>query len=540
MIAHADRLQFTIATDAAELDQVHRINYRTFVEEIPQHPANDARALVDRFSDRSTYFVCKRGDRVIGMVALHEQRPFSLDGKLPDVDAHLPVGCRPCEIRLLAVDPEHRNGVVFRGLIRELSRHCIAKGFDTVVISGTVRQLKLYRHLGFVAFGPLVGTAEAQYQPMYLTLEAFRRAGAPAIEKATRMPALRFTPGPVDMHPDVEAALARPAIPHRSDAFRDELRETRALLCRLTHARHAQVLVGTGTLANDVVAQQLAALDEPGLVLSNGEFGERLVDHATRAGLKFDVERLAWGEGFTGETLDGLAGRHPAARWIWMVHHETSTGVLNDLGDAARVCGARGLRLCADCVSSVGLVPVDLRRVHLATTVSGKGLGSIAGLAVVFHAAQPATSPCIPRYLDLSLYASADSVPFTLPSSQLSALRVAAGLALRDHDRAALRGLDAWLRSCLRELGLRPLADDVIACPGMITLPLGAGSSASDLGDALARAGATLSYGSDYLRSRNWIQVALMGECSREKVAALVELLESAIGAATPDVRTVA
>ena len=48
------------------------------------------------------------------------------------------------------------------------------KGADLAVISGITRQQKLYEHLGFVPFGPLIGTREAQFQPMMLTLERFR------------------------------------------------------------------------------------------------------------------------------------------------------------------------------------------------------------------------------------------------------------------------------------------------------------------------------------------------------------------------------
>ncbi|HET9426351.1 MAG TPA: GNAT family N-acetyltransferase [Gemmatimonadaceae bacterium] len=529
MITHPDRLHFAIATDPAELDQVHRINYRTFVEEIPQHPANDDGTLVDRFNARSTYFICKRGERVVGMVALHEQRPFSLDAKLAGLDAHLPPGCRPCEVRLLAVAPEHRNGVVFRGLIRALARFCLSKGFDVAVISGTLRQLKLYAHLGFVPFGPVVGTAEAPYQPMYLTLDAWRREAEPIVEGGSRLRALRFTPGPVDLHPAVEAALALPSVSHREEAFLVELDRTKSLLRELTRARHAAVLSGTGTLANDVVAMQLSALGEPGLILANGEFGERLTDHATRAGLRFSVERAPWGAGFAGERLADAVARHPDARWLWMVHHETSTGVLNDLRAATALCVDRDIRLCADCVSSLGLVPVDLKDVHLATAVSGKALGSAAGLAIVFHRDEPVSSPRVPRYLDLSLY-TARAVPFTLPSAPVFALRVATELTLRRRGADPLAENTAWLRERLDALGFHSLAAPDVACPGMLTLVPPTGASAQGLGDALAAMGMSLSYHSDYLRERNWIQVALMGRCPREKVSALLDAMERILG----------
>jgi hypothetical protein len=168
-------LVFKLAAEAWEFEQIHRLNYRTFVEEIPQHPANPEGILVDPFHHQNTYVIAVRGRRVVGMVALRGRRPFSLDRKVPDLDSFLPSGRRPCELRLLATTPECRHGFVFRGLVDLLVRHGVRQGFDLALISGTVRQAKLYRHLGFVPFGPLVGTAEALYQPMYLTLEGFRK-----------------------------------------------------------------------------------------------------------------------------------------------------------------------------------------------------------------------------------------------------------------------------------------------------------------------------------------------------------------------------
>ena len=531
---NADLLSFKIATERDELEQLHRLNYRTFVEEIPQHHRNEQRALVDRFHNDNTYVICKRGARVVGMIAVHTRRPFSIDEKLPNLDSYLPAGWSFCEIRLLAVEPEFRNGVVFRGLIREITRYCFGLGINASVISGAVSQLQLYKHMGFVPFGPHVGTADAPYQPMYITMDAFAANTEPTMARNGRgsatPPPVSFLPGPVDLHPDVRKAFSAQPISHRSEKFVEELQYTKDLLCDLVNAPRGgvEILLGSGTLANDVVATQLAALDQPGsgLVLSNGEFGERLIDHALRAGLRFDCERFAWGDALDAVTLDGMLSLHRSARWIWMVHHETSTGVLNDVTHLARICKTSGVNLCLDCVSSIGVVPVDLSDVHLATGVSGKAIGALAGLSMVFH--QGAVKPCAraPRYLDLSLYAEAEGVPFTQSSGLLNALRVAVERTLRRGGFSEVRGLAAWLRGELRAMGFYLLADDAVASPGIVTLVLDPRESALELGDALARAGFAVSYRSTYLRERNWIQIALMGECTRHKL----ELLLRAMG----------
>ena len=167
-------LVFKIAAEPWEFEQIHRLNYRTFVEEIPQHQPNHERALVDAFHAENTYLICLRGQQLLGMVTVRDKRPFSLDKKLANLDDYLPPHRSICEVRLLAIEQDHRSPLVFQGLMRRLAETCEQRGYDLAIMSGTVRALRLYRHLGFTPFGPLVGPPEAQYQPMYLTLAAYQ------------------------------------------------------------------------------------------------------------------------------------------------------------------------------------------------------------------------------------------------------------------------------------------------------------------------------------------------------------------------------
>jgi GNAT superfamily N-acetyltransferase len=166
-------LRVKIATEAWEFEQIHALNHRTFAEEIPRYPANAARRLVDRFHDENTYVVALRGPRLVGMIAVRGCRPFSLDERLPGLDAYLPTGRTVCELRLLAVERAERGSRIVAKILEHVWRHCRREGFDAAIISGTTRQLKLYAHLGFVPFGPLIGTEGARFQPMLLTLERF-------------------------------------------------------------------------------------------------------------------------------------------------------------------------------------------------------------------------------------------------------------------------------------------------------------------------------------------------------------------------------
>jgi len=523
-------LRFKIASEDHEFEAIHRLNYKTFVEEIPQHERNPEQRLVDKFHAENTYAICLQDDVLVGMVAGRSKRPFSLDRKVPDLDAHLPAGRTVLEVRLLSVEKEYRNGFVFSKLVGLLAQHFKDLGFDLAIISGTLRQEKLYRHLGFVPFGPVVGSGEAQFQPMYLTLELFIQMSkvlSPPSEAVDRI-FTNFLPGPVDVHEEVRKAFERGPVSHRSDAFMADFHATRRLLCELTGAERVEILLGSGSLANDAVCAQLSLLNEPGMILSNGEFGDRLIDHGRRQGLQFEVYQTGWGEPFDLAELRRQVEARPGLRWIWAVHCETSTGYLNDLAALKALCAGRQIKLCLDCISSIGTLAVDLSGVYLASCVSGKALASFPGLSMVFYNHDLVTAPeTLPRYLDLGYYAAQSGVPFTHSSNLIYALQTALKrIAWRDKFEQ-IAEVSGWLRRRLREVGLHIVAPDAHAAPAVVSIALPSEIPSKSIGWQLKKSGFLLSYNSAYLLSRNWIQICLMGEWSREQLETLPDVMAS-------------
>jgi aspartate aminotransferase-like enzyme/GNAT superfamily N-acetyltransferase len=525
-------LVFKIAGEDREFEGVHRLNHRTFAQEIPQHAPNAEGRLVDKFHAENTYAVCLDGDEVVGMVAGRMKRPFSLDSKVPDLDSHLPPGRRPGEVRLLAVDPRHRRGFVFARLVGLITRHLRDQGCDLGIASGTTRQARLYRRMGFVPFGPLVGTGDAKFQPMYMTLERFvelEPALAPPPSATPRK--ANFTPGPVEIHDDVRAAFHRDPVSHRGAGFAADLRAARRMLCAMTGAARAEILLGSGTLANDVVAGQLLVSGDAGLVLANGEFGERLVDQATRMRLPFAAARVEWGATFDPDEIDRRLAADPRIRWLWTAHCETSTGVLNDVAAIAEVCARRDVRLCLDCISSVGTVPVDLAGVHLATCASGKGLAAFPGLSMVLHHHEVAPAPtALPRYLDLGFWAAEDGVPFTQSSNLVFALEAALARARPAERFARIAAAAAALRRGLRVAGFRIVADDAHASPAVTTVALPSDVDSADVGRRMEARGFALSCNSGYLKRRNWVQACLMGDWDDAALARLPSALAASCG----------
>jgi aspartate aminotransferase-like enzyme len=522
-------LKFKIANEDWEFELVHRLNYKTFVEEIPQHKPDPNQRLVDKFHSENTYIIAMDGNTLAGMIAFRSNRPFSLDHKVANLDSYLPPGRRVCEVRLLAVERAYRTGWAFRGLAEFLAQYGLAQGYDLAVISGTTRQLKLYQHLGFKPFGPLVGEAGAQFQPMYLTLEAFLEQASAVLQNndGSQVRTVSFLPGPVSITLPVQNALAQPPISHRSDHFLLNFQITQQLLRKMTGAREVEILLGSGTLANDVVAGQWKLEPKPGLILSNGEFGERLMNHAQRMGLSFEAHQKAWGESYD---LKGVRKQLEANRnlgWMWAVHCETSTGILNDIAGLKKLCAEFGLKLGLDCISTLGVLPVNLEGVHLASGVSGKGLASFPGLSMVFHNYKAVPAPDrLPRYLDLGYCAACEGIPFTHSSNLLGALLAA--LRRNNSKRyAELVETAGWLRAQLLDAGFQLLAPAAAASPAVFTIVLPRHIHSRVVAKRMQKAGYLLSYGSEYLLRRNWIQICLMGEYSRDDLMGLLAAMRA-------------
>src|SRR5207248_1106367 len=169
---------------------------------------------------------------------------------------------------------------------------------------------------------------------------------------------------------------------------------------------------------------------------------------------------------------DRLRGDGRRVDWVWGVHQESSTGILNDLAGLIDVAKRAGCRVCADCISSLGATPLDLHDVYLATGATGKALGSYAGASLIFadlRQLEHIDSRRTPSYLDLPAALRAAGPRFTFPSPTLCALEAALKRFATPESAQACYAryerLGGFVREHLRELGLPPLAAESFPAP---------------------------------------------------------------------------
>src|SRR5262249_51014074 len=161
---------FKRADTSEEIEQVHRLNYRTFVAEIPQHHDSGDGRLVDKFHAKNTYFIALRHGQVVGMISVHDQPPFSVADRLPDPSILDRSGVRPIEVRLLAISPEQRKTTVLMGLVCQFYDYACARGYTHAYISALAERLSLYRQFGFEPLGPAVRCGAADFVPMGISI----------------------------------------------------------------------------------------------------------------------------------------------------------------------------------------------------------------------------------------------------------------------------------------------------------------------------------------------------------------------------------
>jgi aspartate aminotransferase-like enzyme len=221
-------------------------------------------------------------------------------------------------------------------------------------------------------------------------------------------PNLRI-PGPTSLPPSVREAGARQMINHRGPEFK-------ALLGRLQagmkpyFGTSSDVAIlscaGTGGLEAAVVNTHT-----PGdrvLAVSIGAFGDRFAKIAEAYGATVDRVAAEWGwAAAPDEVRERLGGADYKA--VLLTHNETSTGVMNPIGDLAAAvhAAAPDALILVDTVSSLGAVPfeMDAWGVDVVATASQKAWMAAPGLAMV--AASPRAwaameTAKMPRfYLDL-------------------------------------------------------------------------------------------------------------------------------------------
>ena len=194
-------------------------------------------------------------------------------------------------------------------------------------------------------------------------------------------------PGPANVHPRVEEALARSVIGHMDPRFIDVLEEVCAMQRAVFRTKNDATIAVSGTGSAGMEAA-VCNVVEPGdnvVIGMHGFFGGRIGEMVERYGGNVIRAEGEWGGPLDPKAVEAALDSVDKVKMVAVVHGETSTGVLQPLDGLADLAHDRGALFLIDCVTSLAGVPVEVDAwgVDIAYSGTQKCLGAPPGLAPV-------------------------------------------------------------------------------------------------------------------------------------------------------------
>lgn len=354
-----------------------------------------------------------------------------------------------------------------------------------------------------------------------------------------------LNPGPVTLTERVRSAMSRDDWCHRETEFAELTKEILAALERVypTAPRmRAVLLTGSGTAAVEAMLATLSPPDTKTLVAENGVYGERMAAMLRAHGRDVVLVSSPWESGID---LDGIARRLEQdgdIRTVVAVHHETTTGRLNDIAGLAAVCREHGSRILLDAVSSFGAEELDFEAwpIAAAAATANKCLHGAPGQSFVLVREEVLESvdwDVGSVYLDLRRYAEPQGgdgfSPFTQAVHVAFALREAL-LELEDEGGqparlARYRSVADRIQQMLAALRVDPLLPDDSCSAVLRAYHLPSGADYETLHDGLKDRGFVIYAGQGRLRP-GVFRVAHMGDIGEADLERLSGAFENVLG----------
>jgi 2-aminoethylphosphonate-pyruvate transaminase len=339
-----------------------------------------------------------------------------------------------------------------------------------------------------------------------------------------------LNPGPVNVSERVRKALHRPDICHRESEFAELLQGIRQKLVKafIPTAESdytAVVLTGSGTAAVEAALLSSIPHGKRGLVINNGIYGERLSCMLGVHRLGVSELKMEWHARPDPEKLRLALRQHPEVHAVAMVHHETTTGLINPVKEIAEVVDSQNRVFIVDSVSGLGGEALDVAGPHLymVAGTAGKCIQGFPGVSFVLvrkgFMERMRGYPKRSWYLHLPHYYESEergSIPFTPAVQVYYAFDEALDELLEEgvpHRIARYKKAATLIRQRLSGLGLKPVLPPEHQSNTITAYYLPAGLTYQTLHDRLKEQGYVIYAGQGQLESKIF-RIANMGALS--------------------------
>lgn len=212
-------------------------------------------------------------------------------------------------------------------------------------------------------------------------------ATAPAIAASETGDPLLLTPGPLTTARSVKEVMLHDW-GSRDATFVQINREVMERLPAIVNATSTHVTVpmqGSGTFAVEAMLTTFVPPAGEVLLLINGAYGHRarkILDIARRRSI---VHETAEDTPPDLAEVERLLAAHPSVTHVFTVHCETTSGIVNPVGEIGALAAKYGKRYLVDSMSAFGALPLDANAVHADAIAasSNKCIEGVPGLGFV-------------------------------------------------------------------------------------------------------------------------------------------------------------
>jgi len=293
-----------------------------------------------------------------------------------------------------------------------------------------------------------------------------------------------LTPGPLTTSLSVKQAMLHDW-GSRDQAFIDMTARVREKLVAMVGARETHVCVpiqGSGTFAVEATIATLLPRHGKLLVLINGAYGQRMAVICKYLGRAFVTLETPENAPNDIAALDRALAGDAAITHVAAIHCETTSGILNPMGEVAACVKRYGRSLIIDAMSALGALPLDAGSTPFDAVVasSNKCLEGVPGIGfTIVRKAVIEGCKGNSHSLSLDLYEQWRGLEgngqwrFTPPTHVLAAL----DQAIVEHEaEGGVEGRGArYAANCraliagMRRMGFRTLLSDNLQAPIIVT-----------------------------------------------------------------------
>ena len=192
-----------------------------------------------------------------------------------------------------------------------------------------------------------------------------------------------LNPGPATTSDTVKQAMVVPDICPREKEFGLLMNSIRKDLVKVVHGGDDYIAVlftASGTGGVEAALTSAVPIGKKVLIVDNGAYGTRMVKIAKAFKMDVVEYKIPYGDYPLVDDIKKLAEQNPRISHIAMVHHETTTGMLNPVKKISEMAHQTGIEMIVDTVSSYPGMPINLEFI---VSTSNKCIQGMPGISFV-------------------------------------------------------------------------------------------------------------------------------------------------------------